>query len=145
MSMPPAHHDPEPHRPTGIVLDTNTFVAAAFRPRSAAGELVERIRAGIFALVWHDETLRETRHVLHKIPPIRWEPFADLFEPRHRYPGDLLTAAYAYVPDPADRKFLALAEATHATLITRDRHLLTDRHRATVPILTATEFVGVNP
>ena len=44
------------------------------------------------------------------------------------------------VPDPADRKFAALAEAARAPLVTSDAGLLNARARITVRVLKPSEF-----
>jgi len=44
------------------------------------------------------------------------------------------------VPDPADRKFAALAEAVEAPLVTSDAGLLNARGRMAVRVLEPSEF-----
>ncbi len=124
-----------------VVLDTNVFVAAAFNPRSHAARIVEAVREGRLRLVWNEETRRETRRVLERIPPISWEPFADLFRDEGRHRGAVNPGWFGQVGDPDDRKFGALAYAAGATLITQDDDLLTGRSNVGVPILTPAEFL----
>lgn len=119
-----------------VVLDTNVFVAAAFNPRSASARLVEDVWAGRRRMRWHDATLRETEHVVRKIPPLSWEAFAAVFRDADRYDGPLDTAPFAHVPDPGDRKFAALAAATGAVLVTMDAHLLGSRQPGDAPVTT---------
>ena len=107
-----------------VVLDTNVFIAAAFRPGSDSGRLVEAARSRTVLLIWNEQTRRETETLLRKIPPISWEAVADLFLQENRWPGRTDVAAYVAVPDPEDRKFAALAAAADATLVSLDRHLL---------------------
>jgi 5-carboxymethyl-2-hydroxymuconate isomerase len=123
-----------------IVVDTNSFVAAAFNPDSDSARILDAVRAGELRLVWDEATRQETSRIVNKIPPISWDHFADLFHDEERYAGETHPGRYEYVSDPDDRKFLALAEATGATLITQDAHLLTGRARAAVPVVTPGEF-----
>ena len=124
-----------------LVLDTNVFVAAAFRPRSSAGDVVARIRRGEARLVWDEETRGETEHVLRRIPPIAWDDVADLFRDAERFGGRTDPERFAGVPDPADRKFAALAAAADAVLLTNDAHLLAGRDASPATILTPGEYV----
>lgn len=123
-----------------VVLDTNVLVAAAFEPASASARIVEAVRGGRLRIVWADSTKRENERILRKIPPIEWERFADLFYEEARYEGDIDEAGVSYIPDPTDRKFAALAEATGAVLVSNDDHLLQQRERGKTPILTPSEF-----
>lgn len=130
---------------TGVVLDTNVFVAAAFRPDGHAARIVEAVREGRLQLIWNEATQRETRRVLGRIPPISWSPFADLFREENRHRGTVRAGWFGQVRDVADRKFGALAYAAGATLITQDEHLLEVRSNVRVPIVTPAEFVHRNP
>jgi uncharacterized protein len=136
----------EPHIPW-VVLDTNVFVAAGFRPGSSCARLIESARRGEVRLVWNEDTLRETRRVVSRIPRIRWDWFEDVFLDENCWEGHTGAEELDFIPDPEDRKFLALAEATGATLVTSDHHLLDHRDRAAVPILTPGElrFEGGSP
>lgn len=126
-----------------VVLDSNVFVAAAFNRRSSSARLVEMVREGRLRLMWHEETREETRMQLRKIPPISWEPFADLFVPENQVSGALEVSAYAFVEDGDDRKFAALAEETGALLVTNDRHLLDVAGQLTVRVVKAGEAVRI--
>jgi predicted nucleic acid-binding protein len=125
-----------------VVLDTNVFVAAAFNPRSHAARILDAVREGGLRLIWNEATQRETRRILGRIPPISWEPFADLFREENRRRGAINAGWFGHVSDPDDRKFGALAYATGATLITQDGDLLERRSNVDVPILTPTEFLN---
>jgi len=125
-----------------VVLDTNVFVAAAFNPGSHAGRVVDAVRAGYLRLVWSDATRRETRHILERIPPISWAPFAPLFQECDRFSGAVNPGWFGQVRYPADRVFGALAYATGATLITQDDDLLSVRSNVAVPIVTPSEFLA---
>jgi len=126
---------------TTVVLDSNVFVAAGFRPECHAGRIIDAVRAGHLRLVWSEATRRESAHVVRKIPRLRWERFEDLFRNADRVPDALDPDRFDYVPDPEDRKFAALAHAAGAALITQDDDLLAHRSKADVPILTAREFL----
>jgi predicted nucleic acid-binding protein len=123
-----------------VVLDTNVFVAAGFNPRSASARLIAEVRAERLHLVWNEQTRRETETVVRHIPPLSWESFAPLFREQDRVAVDTHPEQLAYIPDPADRKFAALARATGAVLVTSDDHLLGTRGRGNVRILTPGEF-----
>jgi uncharacterized protein len=118
-----------------VVYDSNVFVAAAFNPGSSSGQLIAWARADRLRLQWHTSTLEETRYQLKKIPPLSWEPFAALFSGKNQFEGELAVERYPFVPDPDDRKFAALAEATGAMLVTSDDHLLAVAAQLSVPVL----------
>lgn len=124
-----------------VVLDTNVLVSAGFNPLSHAARIVRAVRERRLQMVWCEETRREGERVLRRIPPLSWSALADLFDEKARYQGKLSPMAHAYVPDPADRVFAALAHETRATLITQDGHLLAHRAEADVPFYMAREFV----
>ena len=124
-----------------VVLDTNVFVAAAFNPRSHAAQVIGGVREGHLRLVWNEATCRETRRILERIPPISWEPFADLFREENRYGGRVNPGWFGHVHDPDDRVFGALAYAAGAALVTQDDDLLEGRSNVGIPILTPAEFL----
>ncbi|MGJ3265632.1 MAG: PIN domain-containing protein [Salinarimonas sp.] len=114
-----------------IVIDTNAFVAAGFNPASASARILAAVREGALTLVWDEETAAETRHVLERIPRLRWSDAAPLFRDAARFDGDTEPTRFGMIVDPADRKFAALASAADAVLITSDDHLLA--HAGTLP------------
>lgn len=128
-----------------VVLDTNVIVAAGFQPDGASARLLAAIREGALRMVWDDATRRETEHIVHKIPPLSRMRIDDLYRPEDRYAGATDPAAFAFVPDPDDRKFLALAAASGAALITLDEHLLGVRAQTDVRIVTPQEFRDLPP
>ncbi|NJK62804.1 MAG: PIN domain-containing protein [Synechococcaceae cyanobacterium SM2_3_1] len=127
---------------TSVILDTNIFVAAGFRPGSDAGRILELVRSEKLSMIWHEQTLEEIRHIINKIPPLArsWSGTAPLFSPERSYPWPLSIEDFHHIPDPADRKFAALAAATGGTLISLDADLLTTRHLAFPLILRPHEF-----
>jgi uncharacterized protein len=126
--------------PGVVVLDTNVFVAAGFNPGSHSARLVESVRDGRLRMIWDDATREETEHVMRQIPPLSWARIADLFRAEDRFGDSTHPEAYGFVPDPADRKFAALAEAVRATLVTSDAGLLNARERLAVRVLKPSEF-----
>jgi len=106
------------------------------------------VRDGTLILAWHAETRAEVLHVLGPIPPLRQLDVADLFRPEavHDVPLDVM--AYAFIADPVDRIFAALAEAASAAFVTNDAHLLDHRHALCAPVLTPRacwEALVINP
>jgi predicted nucleic acid-binding protein len=125
---------------TAVILDTNVFVAAGFNPRSASARIVEQVRSGQLRMIWNEQTRRETQHIVSKIPPLSWSKVAKLFREDDRYDGQTSPEKFDYIPDVDDRKFAALSEATGVVLITNDDHLLNNRDRASLQILTPREY-----
>jgi predicted nucleic acid-binding protein len=123
-----------------VILDTNVFVAAGFNPRSASAKIVEAVKRGELRMVWNDATRREIEHIVQRIPPLRAHSVSDLFRPRDRYTAATHPERFAFIPDPDDRKFAALADATGATLISNDDHLLGYRDRMDLTVLTPSAF-----
>jgi predicted nucleic acid-binding protein len=77
---------------------------------------------------------------MHQIPPLRAQALAQLFRPEDRFSGPTHPERFAQIPDPDDRKFAALADATGAVLISNDEHLLGHRDRLNLTVLTPSEF-----
>ncbi|MDB5310893.1 MAG: hypothetical protein JWO38_5095, partial [Gemmataceae bacterium] len=107
---------------------------------SDAAIVLAAVRAGRLRLVWDEPTRRETEHVVRTIPPLRSTDLGDLFHPDGRYGGPTHPELFGFIPDPDDRKFAALAAATGAVLVTRDRHLLAGRPHLGVVVLTPAEY-----
>lgn len=107
-----------------LILDTNVFVAACFRPGSSPGRLIAAARAGTVLQVWSPPTRRETEKILRRLPRGGWAPVADLFTEAGAVDPPPDAAAFAFVADPDDRKFAALAAATGVTLVSSDKGLL---------------------
>jgi predicted nucleic acid-binding protein len=127
-------------RPGQVVLDTNVFVAAGFNPGSHSARLLESVRDGRLRLVWDDATRAEVEHVMRQIPRLSWARIADLFRPDDRFGGSTHPELFVFVPDPADRKFAALADAAQAPLVTSDAGLLSASGQMAVPVLKPSEF-----
>ena len=126
--------------PGEVVLDTNVFVAAGFNPSSHSARLVEAVRDGRLRMVWDDATHTEIEHVMRQIPRLSWARIADLFRSEDRFAGSTHPEEFGFVPDPADRKFAALADAVRAPLVTSDAGLLNAGGEMAVPVLTPSEF-----
>lgn len=125
-----------------MVLDTSVLVAAAFKPRSASGRVVDAVRSGGLRLVWDEATRAETERIFRKIPPLSWEAISGLFREENRRFPTSDPATFDAVPDPEDRKFAALSAETRATLVTLDEHLLGAGKGGTYRVSTPTEFLG---
>lgn len=126
---------------TAVVIDTNIFVAAGFRPKSDSGRILQQVRNGSLRLIWNQEIYRETQRILQKIPPLSWTSVANLFQEENHYRELTHPENFDHVPDPEDRKFAALAAQVGVVLISLDQHLLMGREQSPVPILTPSEFV----
>jgi predicted nucleic acid-binding protein len=123
-----------------VVLDTNVLVAAGFNRRSASARIVDAVKRGELHMLWNDATRREIEHIVRKIPPLRAQALEPLFRPEDRVTTPTHPERFAEIPDPDDRKFAALAEATGAVLISNDEHLLGHRDRMNLTVLTPGEF-----
>lgn len=128
-----------------VVVDTNVFVAAGFSRDSHSAQILTQIRQGNLSMIWHPQTREETEYILRKIPPLSWEPIADLFQPESCYVQALDSQRFRQIPDEADRKFVALSVATGATLLTLDRGILNNRDHVTSAILRPDEFLQIHP
>jgi predicted nucleic acid-binding protein len=102
--------------------------------------LLDAVRGGRLRMVWDDATHEEIEHVLRRIPRLSWGAVAELFREEDRFDGETHPDRFGYVPDHADRKFAALADAANVPLVTSDRGLLNARGRAPIPILKPSEF-----
>jgi predicted nucleic acid-binding protein len=91
-------------------------------------------------MVWDDATRAEIERVMRQIPRLSWTHIADLFRVEDRFGGSTHPDEFGFVPDPADRKFAALADAVQAPLVTSDAGLLNARSLMAVPVLKPSEF-----
>ncbi|NTV99778.1 MAG: PIN domain-containing protein [Oscillochloris sp.] len=123
-----------------VVLDTNVFVAAGFNRASHAARIIAAVRQGALVRIWNAATRDEIQSTLTRIPQRSWAEVADLFRPEGDFSGPSDPDHFTSVPDPADRVFAALAEATGATLVTNDAHLLAHQEQLSVPVLTPRAF-----
>jgi uncharacterized protein len=124
-----------------VVIDTNVFVAAGFNAKSASARILAAVHERRLRLVWNEPTRRETEFVLRRIPPLGWERFADLFRPEGEFAASVDPHGFAFIEDPEDRKFVALAAAATAPLVTNDHDLLMHRNRAGFDVLTPAAFL----
>ncbi len=122
-----------------VVLDTNVFVAAGFRSSSASAKLVDALRDGRLLQLWTEATRAETESVLRRIPRLGWTPVAPLFIEAGQRP-EVDPDTCAFVEDPADRKFAALALAAGCPLVTSDAHLLDHRERPGLEVVKPSMF-----
>ena len=125
---------------SAVVVDTNVFVGAGFNPRSASAKIVDAVRQGRVRMVWNDATRREIERILHRIPPLRAHAVAELFRPEGRFTAPTHPERFADIPDADDRKFAALANATGATVISSDEHLLEYRGDLDLTVLSPVAY-----
>jgi predicted nucleic acid-binding protein len=135
--------------PARVVLETNVFVAAGLNSGSYSAQLVEALRDGRLRMLWDDAKHAEIEHVMRQIPRLSWTRIADLFRSEDRFSGSTHPKAFGIVPDPADRKFAALADAAQHTPVGRDVHQHTHapvglgcRVTSTLRTLSARTFFG---
>lgn len=126
---------------TRVILDTNVFVAAGFKPRSASARIVAALREGRCRLVWNEATRSEAKAVLGRIPRLSWDDASALFTPAGEFAGPIFPDAFPQVADPNDRKFAALGAATGCPVVTSDDHLLAHRDSFSFAVLTPASFV----
>jgi len=129
-----------PPSDSAVVVDTNVFVGAGFKPASGAGQVIRAVRCGRVRMPWSDATQGEIRAVISRIPPLSWPSIEDLFRAEDRYRGRPDEGGLEWVLDPGDRKFAALARATGAILVSNDDHLLARRDEASITVLTSGEY-----
>ena len=127
-----------PSMQEAVILDTNVFVAAGFNRHSASARILDCVRLGRLRMIWDYQTRGETQHILNRIPPLSWSGVAELFRNEDCHHGGTAAENFAYIRDPDDRKFAALADATGAVLLTNDDDLL--RARARLKVLTPREY-----
>ncbi|MFP4106861.1 MAG: putative toxin-antitoxin system toxin component, PIN family [Phycisphaerae bacterium] len=123
-----------------VILDTNIFVAAGFNPDSSAARAVQAVRDGRLTLVWNETTMRETRRVVGKIPPLDWNEFAELYTPDNRFNGETEPQNFPAVEGRLDREFAALSKATGALLVFNDDHLLGVRDQLPITVMSSGQF-----
>ncbi len=80
------------------------------------------------------------KQVIRQIPRLSRSRIADLFRSEDRFGGSTDPEEFGFVPDPADRKFAALADAVQAPLVTSDAGLLNAGGQMAVPVLKPNEF-----
>ncbi|MCW2239595.1 PIN domain-containing protein [Azospirillum canadense] len=132
----------------GVILDTNVFVAAGFRPQSASGRVVEAVRNGRYRLIWTEATRREAEAVLGRIPRLHWTDVSDLFADAGAFTRAVAPDAFAYNTDPNDRKFAALGAATGCPAVSSDGDLLAHKEVFSFDVLTPQSFLqreGLDP
>lgn len=125
-----------------VVLDTNLFVAAYWRPDGASGRILAACEAHHLLLVYSPAIQLELQHILRRAHT------SHAFQQRVI---TLLEDSLAVRPrreirrvrdDPDDDKFLACAlEGGAAFVVTSDAHLLRLREVEGVGILTPLSFV----
>lgn len=127
--------------PDKVVLDTNILIAAGFKQSSHSATLVRWVREGRLRLIWNRATRGENEQILRRIPVLPNDFLEGLYREEDRWEPELDTAVFAYIEDPADRKFAALAVSGEAVLVSADQHLLRWRDRLETWVLRPGELV----
>ena len=125
-----------------VILDTNVFVAAGFKPTGSSAAIIDAVRNRHLPMAWSEATRAETQSVLRRIPPLGWERFSDVFDPAGEFRGAIDLTPFDLIADPQDRKFAALAAATGGILVSSDGHFLSCRDELPIPVFTPREFAG---
>lgn len=125
-----------------LVLDTNVFVAAGFNPRSNSARILTKVREGTWAMAWNRDTRRETEAVLAQIPPLSRLGAESAFSPEAEVTVETHPERFDLIEDPDDRKFAALAAVAGAVLVSNDDHLLSQRDRLDIEVLTPREVMA---
>lgn len=123
-----------------MVIDTNVFIGAGFRPNGYSAKMIEKVREGEWRLIWHGKTRRETERIARKIPVFSDRFLEDLFREEDEFSGRIIEDDFDFIVDREDRKFAALAVAAEVPLISNDIHLLAWEERLPVPVQTAAAF-----
>lgn len=134
------HTPPRERAGESVVVDTNVFVAAGFKPNSASGKILDAVKKGRLRMIWNDSTRRETERILRRIPPLRTVAVDEYFRPDDRFTPRTHPDRFADVPDPEDRTFAALAHAVRVPLITNDEDLLGYRGPLSLDVVTPSAF-----
>ena len=129
-----------------LVLDTNVLVSAALKPASDLARIVEAVLLRQVPAHVCPSVVAEYREVLHR------PKFRDKGLPPRWFPRLLNVAFHESEPepwplaglDPDDLKFLALAKATGAVLVTGNLAHFPERVRAGVPVLAPAAYLAGN-
>jgi putative PIN family toxin of toxin-antitoxin system len=121
------------------VLDPNILIAALLSPSGAPAQIVARWFAGEFELIVSEALIAELERAL-SYPKLRARVTAD---EAAEFKGTILVPqppmSTHRSPDRGDDYLLALAENTHAVLVSGDQHLLT--LPGSLPIQSARAFL----
>jgi putative PIN family toxin of toxin-antitoxin system len=133
------------------VLDTNQIVSMVIRPGGPQDRILAAWRDRRFVLVSSPRLLREVHRVLTypklralvRLSPEEEEALLRLLvEDAEITPGTL--EVQVVTADPADNDVLACAIEGHAEyIVSGDKHLLSLREHAGIPIITAREFLQI--
>ena len=134
-----------------VVLDTNQIVSMAIRPGGLQDRILAAWRDRRFLLVSSPHLLREVHRVLTypklraliRLSPEEEEALLRLLvEDAEITPGTL--EVQVVTADPADDYVLACAIEGHAEyIVSGDKHLLSLREHAGIPIITPREFLRI--
>jgi len=134
-----------------VVLDTNQIVSMTIRPGGLQDRILAAWRDRRFVLVSSPHLLGEVHRVLTspklraliRLSPEEEEALLRLLvEDAEITPGTL--EVQVVTADPADNSVLACAMEGHADyIVSGDKHLLSLREHAGIPIITAREFLRI--
>lgn len=123
-----------------VILDTNIFVAAGFKEKSASGSIVRAVEQNVLLMMWNEATRKEIELILGKIPPLRNFGIQEFFTQEGYSSQKPDREGLQMIEDPDDVKFAALARVTGALLVSNDEHLLRIRGKLRgVKVMTAGE------
>jgi putative PIN family toxin of toxin-antitoxin system len=131
------------------VIDTNVLVRALIKPNGTVGPVLQRLRAGVYTLLYSETTIQELVDVLNR-PHIR-RKYSIQEEDIQTLLALLLLRGEAVTPtqtlqrhrDPKDDKFLDVAVAGAADMIVSgDEDLLVLGAVEGIPIVTPSTFLA---
>jgi len=125
-----------------VILDTNTLIAARWKPASASASLLELCLDGTLQPILTEAIDAENRHILRKVrPPPAFLEKIDALGGRAEWvePREGITVC----EDPDDDKFIAGALGGGAdVIISSDRHLLDQNGYENLRICSAGTFLA---
>jgi putative PIN family toxin of toxin-antitoxin system len=128
------------------VVDPNVLVSALLSRDGTPARVLRAWLDGAFELIVSDHLLEELARALRypklrgRIEPAEASEFVDLLRRGARLADDPADPPSVPSPDPGDDYLVALAEKTHAMIISGDRHLL--GLARDVPVLSPAGFLA---
>ena len=123
-----------------VVLDTNVFVAAGFNPRSHSARLLDAVRLGRLRMVWGQFHPGGSGTCIAADSATVLDQRRSAVSAEDKFEGTTQPQKFSFVPDPADRKLAAKADAARVPLVTSDGGLQMAAAQMKIPVLKPGEF-----